>query len=67
MPSFIMKLTDERENKDYYLMWSTIVDAPITWGMALEQFKNWYLRECGKIEELNERLKRADKKGISAH
>lgn len=69
MANFVMKLADEKENKDYYLMWSTIVDAPVTYGMELDEFKTFYRDKYGESEyrELEERLKRVEKNGISGH
>lgn len=42
MGRIIIKLTDCKTSKDYYLEWSTIVDAPVTWGMSLPLFKRYY-------------------------
>jgi hypothetical protein len=42
MPTYICKFQDGE--KAYYLEWSTIVDAPITTGMSLQEFKQHY---CG--------------------
>lgn len=62
MGQFIVKL------KEHYLMWSTIVDAPISRGMTLKQLKQWIRREYGQqgIDELSARLARVDEKGTSA-
>jgi len=52
MPSYIVKADPD---VDLYIEWSTIVDAPISWGTA---------------EELNlapERKERADRTGTSSH
>lgn len=69
MPYYIIKIHDEKFNQDYYMEWSTIVDAPITNGCGLEEFKEYYRAEYGRkgIAELDERLKRVEKKRISAH
>jgi hypothetical protein len=65
MPRYIIKLTDQDES--WYLEWSTIVDAPITYGLSLNEFKDWYLEEYGRkgYEELADRLKRVEKTGTS--
>jgi hypothetical protein len=62
MSRYIVKI------KDYYLDWSTIVDAPITFGLVLEEFNKYYKEEYGRVGMLNlpERLNVADKKGTSA-
>lgn len=62
-----MKLTDEKENKDLYFEWSTVVDAPVTYGMSLDEFKEYYKRQYGEssMQELEYRLERVDKNGVS--
>ena len=42
----------------YYMEWSTVVDAPVTWGMSLAAFQDYYLQEYGESEfsKLDERL-----------
>lgn len=69
MGRFIMKLHDEKFQKDYYLEWSTVVDAPVTWGMPLEEFKVYYKEEYGNhgCRDLEDRLKRVEEFGISAY
>lgn len=69
MPRFIMKLHDDRDNKDYYLEWSTVVDAPVTYGMSLEEFKEHYQKRYGTGGMLgfDERIKCVEGTGISAH
>lgn len=42
MPRFTVKI------KDKYFHWSTIVDAPITDGMTLDEFRKWYIKEYGR-------------------
>jgi hypothetical protein len=53
---------------DYYLMWSTVVDAPVTYGMKLDEFKDWYLKEYGRsgMLDLEDRLDRVEEAGTSA-
>lgn len=67
MGRFIIKITDEKFNKDYYMEWSTVVDAPVTYGLDLEEFKEYYKEEYGKsgMNDLNERLERVEKTGSS--
>lgn len=62
MPSYILKLND------HYLEWSTIVDAPVTFGMTLEEFQDYYRQRYGEhdFERLSERLKRVEEKGTSS-
>ena len=42
MPRFTIKI------KDRYFHWSTIVDAPITDGMTVNEFREWYKAEYGR-------------------
>lgn len=67
MGRYIIKLT--HESIDYYLEWSSVVDAPITYGMSLEEFKKYYIEEYGKQSENNliERLERVERTGTSWH
>ena len=68
MPRYVCKFQDGDEA--YYLDWSTIVDAPITCGMSLEDFKEYYrVNYGGEIyinSELVGRLRRVEEKGTSA-
>lgn len=66
MPRFIVKLTDQKT--DYYLMWSTVVDAPITMGLSREEFKEWYQEEYGNhgMIDFDSRIERVDAKGTSS-
>jgi hypothetical protein len=61
MPNYIVKI------KDKYFKWSTIVDAPITYGEDLETFKKYYIeKEIERIkQDLEERLSRVEKQGTS--
>lgn len=66
MSRLIIKL--QQDNQSWYLEWSSIVDAPTTYGMSLDEFKKFYREEYGHqgLEELEERLKRVEQKGISS-
>ncbi len=62
MPSYIIKLEDK------YVVWSTIVDAPISRGMSkekLSQYIEFHYGEGG-LTDLPERLKRVEEKGVSS-
>lgn len=64
MGTFIIKLAD------HYLEWSSIVDAPVTHGMTLEEFKAYYRDEYGRNDfelKFPRRLARVEQKGTSAH
>lgn len=66
MPKYIIKLEDEGQS--YYLEWSTIVDAPVSIGMLLDEFKIRYKHKYGTegMKELDERLERVNLQGTSA-
>ncbi len=52
---------------EYYLEWSTVVDAPVTYGMSLDDFKMYYRRQYGEqgMEGLPARLERVAANGTS--
>jgi hypothetical protein len=61
MPKYIIKI------KDRYFEYSSVVDAPVTHGMSLGEFTEYYKEEYGKssIENLKQRLERVEAKGTS--
>jgi len=63
MPRYIAKIDN------FYLEWSTVVDAPVTFGMALDEFKEYYRQKHGEIgmTGLADRLARVEQKGVSSH
>jgi len=67
MGQFILKIKDEKTNRDYYLEWSTVVDAPVSYGFELEAFREYYRGEYGEsaMRELPPRLERVEKYGCS--
>jgi hypothetical protein len=66
MPRYICKVAND--DQAWYLEWSTVVDAPVSYGMSLEEFKEFYREEYGNqgLGELEERLKRVEQKGTSS-
>lgn len=66
MPRFIVKLTDK--DKDYYLHWSTIVNAPISYGMPLDEFKEYYKEKYGQdcLYDLERSLNQVEKRGVNS-
>lgn len=62
MPSYILKIEDR------YFDWSTIVDAPTSEPMTVEEYRAHYQRLHGSIgmDRLDARLRRTDEKGTSA-
>lgn len=62
MPRYLVKL------EDYYLEWSTIVDAPVTFGMKLDEFEKYYQEMYGieGVRNLPYRLERVEMFGTSS-
>ncbi len=63
MGHFILKL------KSWYFNWSSVVDAPITNRMTLEELTSYIRFQYGEqgARELHTRLERVEQKGTSAH
>jgi hypothetical protein len=71
MSEYIIKLNDKKN--DFYLIWSTVTKSPLSKGMSLEKFKDFYrftLKESGIAlsdeKGFEERLKRANQTDCSA-
>jgi len=66
MPRYICQFEDGDQR--WLLEWSTIVEAPVTWGMTEEEFRSYYQTKYGtdEMEKLGERLARVEAKGTSA-
>ena len=66
MPRYIVRLSDA--GRDWYLEWSTVVDAPITYGASLDEFREHYRSEYGEdgMRHLDERLRRVAANGTSS-
>lgn len=62
MPRYVCKLDG------LYFEWSTIVDAPVTHGMTLDEFKAYYREEYGRsgLDALALRLERVEAVGTSS-
>jgi hypothetical protein len=62
---FIIRLDDGNER--YYMVWSNVVDAPITHGGTLEQLRAYIKEEHGEagLRDLPLRLERVEKYGTS--
>lgn len=67
MPIIIIKLNNPKTSNDNYLLWSTIVDAPVSYGALLGDFKTTYilLNGTNSAAELADRLVRVELKGTS--
>lgn len=64
--AFIIKLTS-RKDGDFYLEWSTVVDAPITYGMRRGDFEDYYRQQNSErvMTELAARMERVEQTGSS--
>lgn len=62
MPRYILKLDK------WYFEWSTIVDAPVTFALTLDAFKEYYQTEYGLqgMKGLPARLEQVENYGTSA-
>jgi hypothetical protein len=67
MPRFIIKLTKKtkKESNDYYFMWSTIVDAPVSMNMG-EGAALQYLKQNLSPEDYKESVKSLKENGVSS-
>jgi len=66
MGRYIVKL--EHEGIAYYLEWSKVVDAPVSYGMPLDEFKEYCKNLYGEsgMRGLLYSLARVEAKGVSA-
>jgi hypothetical protein len=67
MCDYLVKLTQGKHA--WYLVWCSIVDSPITYGMPLEEFKKFYKVKYGRKsfkEDFPDRMARVEEKGTSA-
>lgn len=57
MPTYIIKHTLPT-GEDRYLAWSTIVDAPVTYGVTLQELRDYWQGEYGRrgLADLDRRL-----------
>lgn len=69
MPRYILKIHDGKFNQDYYMEWSTVVDAPISYGGTLEEFQEYYKEKYGNqgMKDLPSRMERVEATGSSCH
>lgn len=53
--------------KEKYFIWSTVVDAPVTYGMTREELEDYYQAEYGRqgMYDFEDRMKDVEKKGVS--
>lgn len=58
----------EVDGREMFLEYSTVVDAPVTYGMDEQAFRDHYLAEYGRssMAELEERLARCRRNGGSS-
>lgn len=66
MPTYICKI--EKDRRPLYFNWSTIVDAPVSYAVPLEEFERQYRLEHGEsgMRDLPERIARANATGTSS-
>jgi len=68
MPSFFIRLIDPADGREYFLRWSTVVDAPTTAGMSEEELREWYAQEYGRqgLLDLPSAIHAARTKGVAS-
>lgn len=68
MPRYIVKLIDPADNSEWFMEWSTVVDAPVTWGLTRDEFTERYRLTYGAsaMAEFADRMARVDTTGTSA-
>ena len=59
----------EQGPQRWWFVWSTVVDAPITYAMTLDELRAYIRHEegCAGLRELPARIERALRKGTSSH
>jgi hypothetical protein len=69
MPHYIVKL--DTKDGPRYLEWSTVVDAPVTYGMTLDDFTQYWRKEYGAAadrgDRLEARLRDVESKGTDSY
>jgi len=62
MGHILIKLKTKPQIENCYLVYSTIVDAPITYGATKKQIINWYKKEYGRqgLEGMDRRFEKAE-------
>jgi hypothetical protein len=65
MPRFVLCIEDQGER--WFLPWSTIVDAPVAYGMSEEDYRRWFEGEYGRtaLFSLDDHIRRAKESGCS--
>lgn len=68
MQHLVIKLYDKKFNIDYYMEWSTILDAPYTFGCTLQEFKKYYKKQYGiaGLREFDRAFPRIEATGCSS-
>lgn len=63
MPEYIIKINE------MYLLYSTVVDSPTTWGMSYDDLQVLFkeLRGAEGLVELSKRMSRVEEKGTSCY
>ena len=63
MPRFLIQIEDK------FFEWSTVVDAPVSYGMDMEELESYTKERYGEegLKDLPQRLERVKKTGCSSH
>ncbi len=66
MPNFIVRLTDKKTKIDYYVNWSTIVDAPTSEPFTFAKAKKEIIKNFGRKVEAHRAIESLTTKGVSS-
>lgn len=68
MGQSLIKLIDPLDQKEYWLVWSTVVDAPITYGLSLDELREYWREEYGRsgMDGLERSIELANETGFSS-
>lgn len=60
MPTYIIKHTMPNDGEERCLLWSSIVDAPTSYGVTIDEIRDWWREEYGRsgLERLDAELAR---------
>lgn len=67
MGKAIVYIIDPRDQKEHWLIWSSITDSPITYGGTREEVERYWRREFGESCKFDECAARAVANGCSFH
>lgn len=71
MPEYIVKITDPIHQCDWWISWSSVVDAPTCNGMSRGDFADWYVwrhqSDPMTLGDLQRALDKVERHGVSCY